>query len=101
MMFGEEFSTRAYEHITECLRSGGDGVTLAFGKNIWEVLAERPEQCEIFQRAMTNSTAGSAEAIVEAYDFSRHRAHRRCRRRPWSPACLDPAALSQAAWRAV
>jgi hypothetical protein len=25
---------------------------------------------EIFQRAMTNSTAGSAEAIVEAYDFS-------------------------------
>jgi len=70
VMFGEEFSTRAYEHITECLRSGGDGVTLAFGKNIWEVLAERPEQCEIFQRAMTNSTAGSAEAIVEVYDFS-------------------------------
>jgi hypothetical protein len=70
MMFGEEFSTRAYEHITECLRTGGDGVTAAFGNHIWEVLAERPEQCETFQRAMTNSTSGSAEAIVEAYDFS-------------------------------
>jgi hypothetical protein len=70
MMFGEEFSTRAWGHITECLRSGGDGVTAAFGKDLWAVLAEHPEQCEIFQRAMTNSSAGSAQAIIEAYDFS-------------------------------
>ena len=70
MMFGEEFSTRAYEHIAECLRSGGDGVTEAYGKPIWEVLAERPEQCETFQQAMTNSTSVAADAIVEAYDFS-------------------------------
>ena len=70
MMFGEEFSTRAYEHIADCLRSGGDGVTEAYGKPIWEVLAERPEQCETFQRAMTNSTSVAADAIVEAYDFS-------------------------------
>jgi O-methyltransferase domain len=70
MMFGEEFSTRAYEHIAECLRTGGDGVTEAYGKQIWDVLAERPEQCETFQRAMTNSTSVAADAIVEAYDFS-------------------------------
>lgn len=70
MMFGEEFSVRAYEHIGECLRSGGDGVTEAYGKPIWEVLAERPEQCETFQRAMTNSTSVAADAIVDAYDFS-------------------------------
>lgn len=70
MMFGEEFSTRAYQHIGECLRTGGDGVTKAFGKHIWEVLAESPEQCETFQRAMTNATSGSSEAIVEAYGFS-------------------------------
>jgi hypothetical protein len=70
MMFGEEFSTRAYEHFTECLRTGGDGVSEAYGKQIWEVLAERPGQCETFQRAMTNSTSVAADAIVEAYDFS-------------------------------
>jgi O-methyltransferase len=70
MMFGEEFSTRSYEHIADCLRSGGDGVSEAYGKHIWEVLAERPEQCETFQRAMTNSTSVAADAIVEAYDFS-------------------------------
>ena len=45
-------------------------MTEAYGKPIWEVLAERPEQCETFQRAMTNSTSVAANAIVEAYDFS-------------------------------
>ena len=33
MMFGEEFSTRAYEHFADCLRTGGDGVTEAYGKH--------------------------------------------------------------------
>ena len=70
MMFSEEFSTRAYQYVAECLRTGGDGVTEAFGQQIWEVLAERPEQCETFQRAMTGFTSGAAVAIVEAYDFS-------------------------------
>lgn len=70
MMFGEEFSARAYGHIADCLRTGGDGVTGAYGKDIWGVLAERPEQCETFQRAMTGNTAAAADAIVEAYDFS-------------------------------
>jgi O-methyltransferase domain len=69
MMFGEEFSSRAYEHITGCLRTGTDGVTQAYGDGIWEVLAARPEQCETFQRAMTNSSAAASEAIVDAYDF--------------------------------
>ncbi len=70
MMFGEEFSTRAYEHITDCLRTGTDGVSAAYGKQIWEVLAERPGQCETFQHAMTASSAIASQAIVEAYDFS-------------------------------
>ncbi len=33
MMFGEEFSTRAYEHIAACLRTGTDGVSKAYGKH--------------------------------------------------------------------
>jgi hypothetical protein len=69
MMFGEEFSTRAYAHITDCLRTGGDGVTDAYGKDIWQVLAEHPAQCEVFQKAMTANSSGSVPAIVEAYDF--------------------------------
>jgi len=70
IMFGEEFSTRAYEHIATCISTGTDGVSEAYGKPIWEVLAERPEQCESFQDAMTASSAAAARAIVKAYDFS-------------------------------
>ena len=69
MMFGEEFSTRAYAHFTECLRTGGDGVSEAYGKDIWQVLAEHPAQCEVFQNAMSANSSGSVPAIVEAYDF--------------------------------
>lgn len=70
MMFGDEFSTRAYEHIATCLRTGNDGVSEAYGKPVWEVLAERPEQCATFQNAMTASSGRVANAIVAAYDFS-------------------------------
>jgi hypothetical protein len=70
VMFGEEFATRPYAHITDCLRTGGDGVTAAYGKDIWRVLADRPEECEIFQKAMTSASGGAVGAIVEAYDFT-------------------------------
>ena len=70
IMFGEEFSTRAYEHIAACLRTGTDGVSEAYGKPVWEVLAERPGQCETFQNAMSGSSALASQAIVDAYDFS-------------------------------
>ncbi|HEX2449477.1 MAG TPA: methyltransferase [Methyloceanibacter sp.] len=70
MMLGEEFSTRAYEHVATCLRTGGNGVTEAYSKPIWDVLAERPEQRDTYQRAMSNVSAVSAHAIAAAYDFS-------------------------------
>jgi hypothetical protein len=70
MMLGDEFATRAYEHMAMCLRTGTDGVSHAYGKPVWEVLAERPSQCETFQNAMTASSGRVAKAIVEAYDFS-------------------------------
>jgi hypothetical protein len=69
IMFGEEFSTRAYAHFTDCLRTGGDGVTEAYGKDIWQVLAEHPEQCQVFQNAMSANSSSSVPAIVETYDF--------------------------------
>ena len=70
MMLGDEFATRAYEHIATCLRTGTDGVSEAYGKPVWEVLAERPSQCETFQNAMTASSGRVAQAVVEAYDFT-------------------------------
>jgi hypothetical protein len=41
MFFGDEWSTRAYQYIVECVRTGGDGVTRAYGKHAFDFLAER------------------------------------------------------------
>jgi O-methyltransferase len=70
MLRGEEWTTRAYEHFADCVRTGLDGVTKAYGKNLFELLAERPAQADVFHRAMTDSSAVSSQAILEAYDFS-------------------------------
>jgi hypothetical protein len=70
MLRGEEWTTRAYEHFANCVRTGEDGVTKAYGRNMFELLAERPDQADTFHRAMTDSSAVSSQAILEAYDFS-------------------------------
>jgi hypothetical protein len=70
MLRGDEWTTRAYEHFVDCIRNGTDGVTKAYGKNMFELLAERPDQADTFHRAMTDSSAISGQAILEVYDFS-------------------------------
>jgi hypothetical protein len=70
MMFGDEWTTRAYEHFTECLRTGKDGVSQAYGKHVFDLLAERPEQLANFQAAMTSSSTLAGKAVTDAYDFS-------------------------------
>ena len=70
MLRGDEWTTRAYEHFVDCVRTGEDGVTKAYGKNMFQLLAERPDQADTFHRAMTDSSAISGKAILAAYDFS-------------------------------
>jgi hypothetical protein len=70
MMFGDEWTTRAYEHFTDCLRTGQDGVSKAYGQHVFDVLAERPEQLATFQAAMTSSSSMAGKAITSAYDFN-------------------------------
>ncbi len=70
MMLGDEWSIRAYAHMTDCIRTGGDGITMAYGKPIFELFAEQPAQAETFQKAMTGGSAVAAQSILGAYDFS-------------------------------
>ena len=70
ILWGEDFSTRAMGQIVDCLRSGHDGVTPVFGKNLFEVFAEHPEWAQNFNRAMSNFSASVAAAVLKAYDFS-------------------------------
>lgn len=69
MMFGDEWTTRAYEHFTDCLRTGRDGVSQAYGKHVFDLLAERPEQSDTFQAAMTSGSTMAGKAVTAAYDF--------------------------------
>ena len=70
MMLGDEWSMHAYTRMADCIRTGIDGVTMAYGKPIFDLLAERPEQCETFQRAMTGGSNIAAQSILASYDFS-------------------------------
>jgi O-methyltransferase domain len=70
MMLGDEWTMRAYEHFTDCLRTGQNGVSKAYGQHLFDVLAERPEQSDTFQAAMTSSSTIEGKAVIGAYDFS-------------------------------
>ena len=67
---GDEWSVRPYEHFLHCLRTGEDGVSKAYGKHAFDLLAERPDQAENFHQAMTANSGLQACAILDAYDFS-------------------------------
>ena len=67
---GDEWSVRAYEQFLYCLRTGKDGVTKAYGKHAFDLLAERPDQAENFHQAMTANSGLEVGAILDAYDFS-------------------------------
>jgi hypothetical protein len=69
-MFGDQWSVRAFGHISDCVRTGGDGITAAFGKQAFDLLADFPEDAETFHRAMTSYSAVEGPAVLEAYDFS-------------------------------
>jgi hypothetical protein len=52
------------------LRTGGDGVTAAFGKQIFDLFREIPDEAENFHRAMTDFTSHLVTELLDAYDFS-------------------------------
>ncbi len=66
----DEWRHRAFEHFTETLRTGVNGVELAYGKPVWSYFDDRPDQGRTFNEAMTSFSRASGSAILEAYDFS-------------------------------
>jgi len=70
IMYGDPWTMRPYEHLTHSVLTGGDGVQPAFGKPVFELLSERRDEAQAFQRVMSNLSAIEAAALLEAYDFS-------------------------------
>lgn len=70
MQMGDPWSVRPWEHFADTIRTGIDGVTQAYGKNVFEVLAEEPEWADHFNRSMSAYSGAMTDAMFEAYDFT-------------------------------
>jgi hypothetical protein len=70
MQVGDPWAVRSFEHMTETLCTGEDGVTKAYGENIFEYFRHQPEEAQTFNRSMTSFSDFVSEAVLKAYDFS-------------------------------
>jgi O-methyltransferase len=73
IMFADPWVLRSYARLDQCLRTGADGVTLEFGKHVFDLFHDIPDQAANFHRAMTSFSSGASEALLEVADFSRFR----------------------------
>ncbi len=73
IMLGDPWVLGSFTRLDQCLRTGTDGVTLEFGKHVFDLFNDIPDQAANFHRAMTSFSSGSAAAILEVADFSRFR----------------------------
>ena len=67
---GSAYFWQAWGHLQHSVRTGENAFSDLYGKDIWQYRAERPEAGAAFNRAMTQMSRGSAEAVIGAYDFS-------------------------------
>jgi hypothetical protein len=70
MMFGSEFHTKAWTHLTHSVTTGEPAFDHAFAMSLFEYLEQHPDVAAVFDEGMTASSAAQSQAVVEAYDFS-------------------------------
>lgn len=63
--------SRSYDHILHSLKTGETGFEQAFGKPLFDYLAEHPEEASIFSETMVGVHGREPPAVAAAYDFSR------------------------------
>jgi hypothetical protein len=70
IFMGEEWHWRVWGDMLHSVRTGKPAWGHVHGAEVFDYFTANPEQAEIFNRAMTDMSMGTAPAIVEAYDFS-------------------------------
>lgn len=70
IFMGEEWHWRVWGNMAQSMESGKPVWEKVHGSEVFEYFEGNPEQHEIFNRAMTDMSASSAPAVVEAYDFT-------------------------------
>jgi len=67
---GSPYVWRSWGHLRHSIRTGENAFQSLNGQDIWSYRADRPAEGAVFDRAMTELSRGSAEAVIAAYDFS-------------------------------
>lgn len=70
IMVGDPWQMRGYENILHSVRTGQDGVTAGFGKNIFELFPDHPDWAENFNRCMTTYSVMELQLLDPIFDFS-------------------------------
>jgi len=70
IFMGEEWHWRVWGNLLASVGTGKPSWKKVHGAEVFDYFADHSEEAEIFNRAMTDISAGVAPAVVEAYDFS-------------------------------
>jgi O-methyltransferase domain/Dimerisation domain len=70
---GSPYYWQAWGHLLHSVQTGENAFRNLHGKNVWQFRSEHLEHGATFDRAMTQLSSGSAEAVIRAYDFSSFR----------------------------
>jgi hypothetical protein len=68
---GRAYFRDAWTALPDSVRTGENAFRLAHGVGVWEYRAQRPEEGEIFDRAMAANTRPVTPSLLDAYDFGR------------------------------
>lgn len=71
----------AWMKLTQSMRTGEIAFDHLYGKSIWQFYAEHPDRGELFAKWMTGGSRLMTGQILQAFDFSPLRNHRRRGRR--------------------
>jgi hypothetical protein len=70
IFMGESWHWNVWGNLLHSVRTGETAWARTHGAEVFDYFATHTEEAEIFNRAMTDMSAVSAPAVVEAYDFS-------------------------------
>jgi len=69
---GRPYYWNAWAGLLDSVRTGENAFRAQHGTSIWEYRRERPEEAEVFDRAMTSLAGRLNAALVDAHDFGRY-----------------------------
>lgn len=67
---GSEWAYRAYGDLLYSVQTGQPAFDHVYGQSLFDFLAEHPDEAQVFNDAMTNTSQSTAPAILAVYDFS-------------------------------